>query len=106
MTQLPIAGAALYRKVMDRADWQCECRGKCGKNHGHEIVHRNRWPGRCQKRWSRKDRLAAIPATTGGSYVAAARLKEDGLMAACPACEKGIAAERKIIASEEPEGLF
>lgn len=106
MPDLPIVGAALYRKVMERADWQCECRGKCGKSHGHDIVHKGRWPGRCRNHWSRQARLAAIAAVDGNTYVSAAKLKDDGLMAACPDCHKGIDKARMITASEEPEGLF
>lgn len=104
---LPIAEAALYRKVMDRADWQCECRGKCGKDHPADAhVRRGRWPGRCRNRWSRRERLTAVPAVDADTWVSASKLKDDGLMAACPACAKGIHAGRQITTSEEPEGLF
>lgn len=105
-----MVGAEIWRPVMERAGYRCECRGECGKRHTLEnstgVMN-----VRCGVFHSDQHRLVAAIATLDGGKWGnpySARNVRLGLYAICPDCYDRT---NKLIKSQEPqlpeqEGLF
>ncbi|AKA05398.1 hypothetical protein SAZ_25300 [Streptomyces noursei ZPM] len=101
----PIAGADLWRPVMEAAGWRCWCTGQCGAPHRKDE-------GRCPRthdNYASKQggwvRLIAAPADPTTRPLDAARLGPADLRAWCPACHTAATrAARKTRASGPPQG--
>ncbi|MFJ5595071.1 hypothetical protein ACIQCG_35705 [Streptomyces noursei] len=105
----PIAGADLWRPVMEAAGWRCWCTGQCGTPHRKDEGHCPRTHDNYASKHGGWVRLIAAPADPTTRPLVAARLGPADLRAWCPACHTAATrAARKTRASgpSQGDGLF
>jgi hypothetical protein len=76
----PMIGAHTWTDAMTKADWRCECTGRCGKPH-------TKTEGRCGTVHGTAHRLAVVAADPLATLTDAVSGTE--LVALCMACDSG-----------------
>lgn len=93
----PLAGTALWRRVIGAAGEVCQCTGACGTKHrdgrGKPCSLRQGEPGR-----HGPVKLIAAPEDASLSVLEAAQLPAERLRAWCPACWSALAAKARTAA--------
>ncbi|UNO42439.1 hypothetical protein [Streptomyces sp. MST-110588] len=106
MSAVSAARADLFRVVMTRAAWRCQCTGQCGQPH-------TKSEGRCPREhggYAGKSggwvRLMAAPADPAASERQAASLPAARLRAWCPPCLAAARQHTRRTADGVQGGLF